>query len=77
VRRFVNEIDNIVKKRKAFILKRQRIKRGAWTARTGISAFDVRGMEEEIKKRFIGNVVSGFAIKNMHICIYTNLCFGR
>mgnify|MGYP001128391678 CR=1 FL=1 len=33
------------------------------------------GMEERIKKRIIGNIVSGFTIKNMQICIYTNLYF--
>jgi hypothetical protein len=32
-------------------------------------------MEEEIKKRIIGNVVSRVIAKNMHICIYTNLYF--
>jgi len=31
---------------------------------------------EEIKKRIIGNGVSGFITKNIHICIYTNLYFG-
>jgi hypothetical protein len=33
------------------------------------------GMEEKIKKRIIGNVVSGFTAENIHICIYTNLYF--
>jgi len=28
-----------------------------------------KGMEEKIKKRIIGNVVSGFIAKNIHICI--------
>ncbi len=32
-------------------------------------------MEEEIKRRVVGNVVSDFIAKNIHICIYTNLYF--
>ena len=32
-------------------------------------------MEEEIKKRIIGNGVSDFIAKNIQICIYTNLYF--
>ena len=32
-------------------------------------------MEEKIKKRIIGNVVSGFIAKTIQICIYTNLYF--
>ena len=37
-------------------------------------------MEEEIKKRFVGNVdkfAGNFIAKNIHIGIYTNLYFGR
>ena len=32
-------------------------------------------MEEEINKWIIGNLVSGFIAKNIHICIYTNSYF--
>ena len=35
-------------------------------------------MEEEIKKRIIGNVdkfAGNFIAKNIHICMYTNLYF--
>lgn len=55
---------------------RLRIRQGAWIARTGIFAFEEeKGMEERMKRRIIGNVMSVFIAKNIQICIYTNLYF--
>jgi hypothetical protein len=37
-------------------------------------------MEEEIKRRVVGNVdkfAGNFIAKNIHICMYTNLYFRR
>ncbi len=49
-----------------FILMRLSIRHGAWIALTGIFAFE-KVMEEEIKKRIIGNVVSGFIAKRENV----------